>query len=83
LKEYLFLKGYLAKRIYDDMSVPLGDKRPSCSIAKNRVDGFGAGEWSSAGEEHSGRPTGVTVPQNVDVIHSMILDDGRISSERQ
>jgi hypothetical protein len=33
-------------------------------------------------EERSGRPTGVTVPESVNVIHSMILDDLRMSSKR-
>jgi hypothetical protein len=30
------------------------------------VAGFSTGHWSTEGEECSGRPTGVTVPQNVD-----------------
>jgi hypothetical protein len=31
--------------------------------------------------EHSGRPTQVTIPENVDAIHSIILDDRRISAK--
>jgi hypothetical protein len=33
--KYLFLKRNLAKKIYDDMSITLGDKRPSYSTVKN------------------------------------------------
>jgi hypothetical protein len=35
--KYLFLIGNSAKKIYDDMSVTLGDKRPSYSTMKNWV----------------------------------------------
>jgi hypothetical protein len=110
--KYFFIKANSTGTSYHDMSVTLGDKCPSCSTAKDWVDGFGAGHWSTESEECSGRPTGVTVPQNVDVeagfstghwsteceecsgwptgvtvpqnvdvIHSMILDDRRISAE--
>jgi hypothetical protein len=37
---------------------------------------------STEDEERSGRPTPVTIPQNVDAIHSMILDDKRISAKK-
>jgi hypothetical protein len=37
---------------------------------------------STEDEECLGRPTQVTVPENVDGIHSTILDDQRISAEK-
>jgi transposase len=55
--KYIFLKGNLAKNIYDDMSVTLGDKRPSYSTAKNLVPRFRTGHLSTEDKEHSGRPT--------------------------
>jgi hypothetical protein len=33
-------------------------------------------------QELSGRQTRVTVPENVNAIHSMILDDGKISTKK-
>jgi hypothetical protein len=36
---------------------------------------------STEDEERSGRPIQVTIPENVDVVHSMILNDQRISAE--
>jgi hypothetical protein len=36
---------------------------------------------SAEGEELSGRPTQLTIPENVDAIHSMILNDQRISKK--
>jgi transposase len=80
--EYLFLKGNSAKKIYDDTSVTLGDKCPSYSTVKNWVYRFRAGHLSTEDEERSGRPTQVTIPENVDAIHSMILDDRRTSLKR-
>jgi transposase len=80
--KYLYLKGSSAKQIYDDMLVTLGDKRPSYSTVKNWVARFRRGHLSTEDEERSGRPTRVTIPENVDAIHSMILDDRRISTKK-
>jgi transposase len=80
--KYLFLKGKSAKKIYDDMSVTLGDKRPSYSTVKNWIARLRTGHLSSEDEERSGRATHVTVPENVDAIHCMILDDRRISAKK-
>jgi transposase len=80
--EYLFLNGNSAKEIYDDVSVTLGDERPSYSTVKNLVARFRTGYFSNEEGECSGRPTQVTVPENMAAIHSMILDDQRISSKK-
>jgi transposase len=80
--KYLFLKGNSAKKIYYDMSVTLGDKCPSYSTVKNWVARCGTGHFSTKDEERSGRPTQVTIPENVDTIHSMILNDRRISTKK-
>jgi hypothetical protein len=57
------------------MSVSLGNKRPSYSAGKNWVARFRTGHLSTEHEELSGRPTQMTIPENVDVVHSMILDE--------
>jgi hypothetical protein len=63
------------------MLITLCDKRPSNSAVKNWVARFRTGYLSTVDEELSGRPTQMTVPVNVGDIHSMILDDRRISSK--
>jgi transposase len=73
--KYLILNRNSAKRFYNDMLVILGDKCPSYSSVKNWVARFRTGHLSTEGEECSGRPTEVTVPENVGVIHSMLLVD--------
>jgi hypothetical protein len=55
--KYLFLKGNSARKIYNDMSVTLGDKSPSCCTVKNWVAGFRGGHLSTEGEESSEKPS--------------------------
>jgi hypothetical protein len=39
------------------------------------------GYMSTENEKRSGRPTQVIIPENVDAIHFVILDDQRISAK--
>jgi hypothetical protein len=41
------------------------------------------GHLSTEGEERSGRPNQMAIPENVDAIHSMIMDDRGISAKRK
>jgi hypothetical protein len=43
---------------------------------------FRTGHLGTENEERSGRPTQVTIPENVDAIHFMILDNRRISAKK-
>jgi hypothetical protein len=60
------------------MSVTLGDKRLPTAQAKTLLLGSQTGHLSTDDEERCGRPTQVTIPENMDAIHSTILDDRRI-----
>jgi transposase len=57
------------------MSVTLGDKHPFYSTVKSWISRFKTGHLTTEDKERSGRPTEVTIPENVDAIHSTILDD--------
>jgi transposase len=57
------------------MSVTLSDKRPSYSTVKNWIARYRTGHFRAEDEELSKRSTYVTIPENVDSIHSMILDN--------
>jgi hypothetical protein len=81
--KYHFLQGNSTKKIYSDMSVTLHDKRLSYSTVKNWVAEFRRGHLSTEDEEHSGRPTQATIPENMDAIHSLFLDDQRISAKKK
>jgi transposase len=80
--KYLFLRRNSAKKIYDDMSFTLSDKRPSYSTVKNWVARLRTGHLSTENEECPGRPTQVTIPENADAIHFTLLDDRRISAKK-
>jgi transposase len=77
--KYLLLKGNSEKKNYN-MSVTLGNKCPSYSTVKNWVARFKTRHLSTE-DEHSGRPTQVTIPENVDAMRSMILEDRRLSAK--
>lgn len=74
-----FPKRNLAKGIYDGMTVTLGDKCPFYSTVKNCITGFRTGHLTTEGEERYVRQAQVTVAENLDAIHSLYLDDRRIS----
>jgi transposase len=79
--KYLFLRETWLKGKNCDMLVTSCGKRPSFSTVKNWVARFRTQHLRTE-DEHSGRPTQVTVPGNVDVIYSMILEDLRISDKK-
>jgi transposase len=75
----LFLKENETQKKMYDMSVTLGDKPPSYSTVKNWVARFKTGHLSTVDDERSERPSQVTVPENMDAIHSMILDKNNLT----
>jgi hypothetical protein len=80
--KFLFLKGKSAKGIYDDMSVTLDEKGPSSSTVKNWVARFKTGHFSTEDEDRPGRPLLFTVPENLHIVHNMILADLRIAAKK-
>jgi hypothetical protein len=78
--KYLFLKRELGQKNYN-ISDTLGDKCLSHSTVRNQVPRFRIWHLSTVDRESSGRTTQMIVPESVDAIHSMILDDQRISAK--
>jgi transposase len=64
------------------MSIILGDERPSYYTVKNWVAWFRTGLSIIEDEGRSGRPTQVSIPENVNAILSMILDDRKLSTRK-
>jgi hypothetical protein len=54
----------------------------SYSTVKNCGARFRKGHLNTEDREYSVRPTQVIIPENVAVIHSIILDDQRISAKK-
>ncbi|XP_043644536.1 histone-lysine N-methyltransferase SETMAR-like, partial [Drosophila teissieri] len=55
-----------------------GDSAPSISMVKKWFTEFRCGRTSTSDAERSGRPKEVVMPEIVDKIHGMILDDRRM-----
>jgi transposase len=64
------------------VSVILGDKRPSYSTVKNWATRFRTGHLRTKVEERSGRIIQVSIPENVNAIHSMILNGRRLYAKK-
>jgi hypothetical protein len=56
----------------------LGDQCPSCATVKNSFASFKRGRLSVEDEKRLGRPISVSIPENIDAVHDMILADRRI-----
>ena len=81
--KYLYLKGLRGKQIYEDMlNNTLGDQCPSYATVKNWTASFKRGKFSIEDDDRSGRPVSVSVPENIDAVHDMILSDRRIGLKR-
>lgn len=76
--KYLYLKGLRGKQIYEDMLNTLGDQCPSYATVKNWTASFKRGKFSIEDDDRSGRPVSVSVPENIDAVHDMILSNRRI-----
>nr|XP_060623585.1 histone-lysine N-methyltransferase SETMAR-like isoform X2 [Anolis sagrei ordinatus] len=79
--KFLFLQGKSAKDIHGDMLQTLGDQCPSYSTVKNWVAKFKTGHVSTNDEKRPGRPRVVVVPEIVDAVHNLILENRLISAK--
>jgi len=79
IKVFFFLKGKAPKEIHTILIETLGEHAPSYATVKNRVAQFKRGDFSTCGAPRPGRPKTVTIPEIIDQIHELILEDRRIS----
>jgi hypothetical protein len=66
---------YSGKLETNHLSYSTANLRPSYSTVKNWVARFTTGHLSTEDNERARRPIPVTIPESMDAIHSMILDD--------
>jgi hypothetical protein len=79
--ERLPLVGELVPAFADGGSRVVSATGSSYSTVKNWGARFRTSHLSTEDKERSGGPTQVTISENMDAIHSMILDDWRISAK--
>lgn len=77
--KYMYIDGKNAKEIHEHMQHTLGDRAPSKSTVKKWVRNFKCGHMSTETSPRSGRPKEVTIPEFINSVHTMIINDRRIT----
>ena len=72
---FFFLQGKAPKEIHAIMTETLEEHAPSYATVKNWVVQFKPGDFSTCDVPHPGWPKTVTIPEIMDQIHELILED--------
>jgi len=78
---FFFLQGKAQKEIHAILTETLGKYAPSYAIVKNWVAQFKCGGFSTCDAPRPGRHKAVTIPEIIDQIHELLLEDRRISAK--
>ena len=80
-KVFIFLQRKELKEIHAILTETLGEHASSYAIVRNCVLQFKRGDFSTCDAPRPGRPKTVTIPEIIDQIHEIILEDCRISAK--
>ena len=78
---FFFLQGKVPKEIHAILIRTLGEHAQSYATVKNRVAQFKCGDFSTYDAPCPGRPKTATIPEIIDQIHELILEDRKISAK--
>jgi len=81
LSSSFFLQGRALKEMHAILKETLEEHAPSYATVKNWVAQFKHGDFSTCDAPRPGLPKTVTIPEVIDQIHKLILEDRRISAE--
>ena len=81
IKFFFFLRGNALKKIHNILRETLGEHAPSYATVKNWVTQFKRRDFSTCNVPRPGRPKTETIPEIIDQIHELILEDSRISAK--
>ena len=73
---FLFLQGKAPKEIHAILKETLGEHAPTYANVKNWVVQFKRDDFSTCDAPRPGRPKTVTIPEIIDQIHEILLEDG-------
>jgi len=79
--KFFFLQGKAPKEIHVILTETLGEHAPSYATVKNWVAQFKRGNFSTCVASRLGLPKTVTIPDIIDQLHELILENRRISSK--
>jgi len=78
---FFFLQGKALNEIHAILTETLGEYAPSYATVKNWVTQFKRGDFSTCDAPRPRRPKTVTIPEIIDQIPELILEDHRISAK--
>ena len=81
VKFFFFLQGKAPKKIHAILTDTLREHAPSYATVKNWMAQFKRGDFSTCDAPRPERPKTVTIPEIIDQIHELILEDRRISAK--
>ena len=76
--KFFFVQGKAPKEIHAILTQTLGEHAPSYATVKNLVVQFKRSDFSTCDAPCTGQPKTVTIPEIIDQIHELILEDCRI-----
>jgi len=78
---FFFLEGKAPKKIHAILIETLEEHAPSYATVKNWVAQFKRGDVFTYDAPRPGRPKTVTIPEIIDQIHELILEDRQLSAK--
>jgi len=79
--KFFSLQGKAPRGIHDNLKETLREDAPSYATVKKWVAQFKLGDFSTCDAPLPGRPQTVTIPEIIDQIHELFLEDRRISAK--
>ena len=74
-----FRRGLSRQECIDELKSLYGDEAPSYSTVKNWFNEFNRGRRSLEDEGREGRPKTVVVPENIDAVRELIMQDRHVT----
>lgn len=76
---YDFRRGLSRQECIDQLTSTFGDEAPSLATVKRWYNEFNRGRSSLRDESREGRPKSVVVPENIDAVRELILQDRHVT----
>ena len=76
---YKFRRGLTQQQCIDELNPIFGDEAPSRTSVYRWYGDFNRGRSSLQDKFHDGRPNSVVVPETIDAVHQLILQDRHVS----
>lgn len=74
-----FRRGLTRRECADELNSLYGDQAPSLSTVKNWYNEFNRGRLSLSDELREGRPKSVVIPENIDAVRELIMQDRHVT----